>query len=467
MNILPNTLTFRLTLWYASAFIIFVLFAFIALYLSMNTILDNRIDEDLNEDIAEFKELYESEGIKRVIREIGREVKPGEEGTVFLRLLNSKGDQLFSSDMSNWAGLSTDKTIVKALSTEQRQPLLVTEELSGHEYPTRIIYGLVAPDVVLQVGESLEDKLEIMELLLFVFAVMLSIVIPVASGVGWLVARQAVCGINEVSNAALDIEKGNLDRRVAVTNQRDEIQQLADTFNSMAERIRKLISEMREMIDNIAHDLRSPLARIRAISEATLSGAHTETQCRTAAADTLEECDRLIQLINTTLDVAEAEAGVADTENTDVNITKLAEDACELFEPLAEQRHIRLSVTLEPDCRLHGNQQYLQRMLVNILDNALKYTPPEGKIQVDLEKISHGIRIAVADTGIGIPPSEQHRVFERFYRCDQSRTKDGCGLGLSFARAVARAHGGDITLLSEPSKFSTFTITFPGTPTAH
>ena len=458
---LPKTLAFRLTLWYAMAFVGFLLCALLALYLSINSILNARMDDDLEEDIAEFQILLEEGGAQRVIGEIEREAAAGKDSSIFLRLLDGSGAQIFSSDLTHWKGLTSDREIAGELDDVESEPVLQTIKFASQEFDTRTIYGVIGPNTILYIGESLENKEEIMELLLVIFAVMFALVIPLASAVGWAMARRAVQGVEEVTRAAVDIERGALDRRVSVKAQDAEIQKLADTFNTMAERIRTLISEMREMIDNIAHDLRSPLTRIRAISESTLSASATTEDYQIAAASTLEECDRLMQLINVTLDVAEAEAGVGHTIKREVDISKLTEDACELFEPVADEKGVQMSMKIEPDCRLQGDRQNLQRMLANLLDNALKYTPARGKVSVDLAHISKQIEIAVADTGIGIPTPDQHRVFERFFRCDHSRSEQGWGLGLSFARAVARAHGGEISLSSAPDTSSVFKITLP------
>ncbi|MDH3378589.1 MAG: HAMP domain-containing histidine kinase [Gammaproteobacteria bacterium] len=454
-------MSFRLTLWYSAAFVGFLLCALLALYLSTNSILNGRMDDDLREDIAEFRILFEAGGTQRVIDEIEREVASGNDSSVFLRLLDREGGQTYASDLSHWTGLATNRTLVQRLVDEDSVSELRTTKFSSQDFETRTIYGVIGPDTILHIGESMEQKEEFMELLLAIFALMFMLVIPLASAVGWVMARRAVQGVEEVTRAAIDIERGALDRRVSIKAQDAEIQKLADTFNAMAERIRTLISEMREMIDNIAHDLRSPLTRIRAILESTLSAPASTEEFQAAAANTLEECDRLMQLINVILDVAEAEAGVGRTIMREVDISKLTADACELFEPVADEKCVQMSTKIEPDCRLQGDRQNLQRMLANLLDNALKYTPARGKVSVDLAHNSKQIEIAVTDTGIGIPAPDRHRVFERFFRCDQSRSKEGCGLGLSFARAVARAHGGEIHLSSAPDISSIFTITLP------
>ena len=457
----PNTLGFRLTFWYALAFLVCLVTALLALYIYLDSILNTRMDVDLREDIAEFQELMTDDGLDKVISEIEREMNSSDETEVFLRLLDGQGKMVFSSDLSEWEGIDAAPTLIVQTNTVPPLPVLKTVEFPSQEYPARIILGKIGSNLFLQIGETLEKKEEIMELLFAVFAGMVFLGIPVASGVGWLITRKAVSGIEEVSRAAKDIERGHLDRQVTVKAREEEIQTLMDTFNAMAARIQGLIHEMREMTDNIAHDLRSPLARIRAMSEVALTENDPSKGYKNAAMDTIKECDRLMHLINTTLDMAEVDAGVTNTEKEHVNLSQLITDLCEFFEAAAEEKHIALKVKLEHNCYIVGEKPHLQRMFANLLDNALKYTPAKGEVCIELVRFSHGFRLTIADTGMGIPLFDQDRIFDRFFRCDQSRSIDGCGLGLSFARSVARAHGGDITVTSEPSKGSIFSSVFP------
>ena len=166
-----------------------------------------------------------------------------------------------------------------------------------------------------------------------------------------------------------------------------------------------------------------------------------------------------MQMINATLDLAEVESGSANYVEQEINVSQLAEDACELFQPVADEKNIKLSFKHGANCKIRGNLQSLQRMLANLLDNALKYTPSDGEVCVELHKENNKVTFSVSDTGLGIPEADQPKIFDRFFRYDQSRSQDGCGLGLSFARAVARAHGGDISLISKPGQGSTFKIT--------
>jgi len=458
----PSTLAFRLTFWYTLVVIALITLFFNASNFSLKKKFDQNMESDLLEGIVEFQILYQNEGLDGVKREIEREMKLDGEKKIFFKLYNKNGINIYSSDLTPWQFLPENLHIIKqVLSTKKF--IFQTINIQGTEYKAKTIYDLIDPDLLLYTGESTEDIQDIMTLLSSVFVSMFLIAIPVAFFIGWLMAGHAVKGIKEVSRIASEIEKGKLDRRVSVSAQGDEITQLVDTFNAMLDRIRVLIFEMSEMTDNIAHDLRSPLARIRVISELALSNDNTPKEFKSAASDTIEECDRLLQMINSTLDVAEAEADVFQIAKQRVNISQLVEDACELFEALAEQKCIKLVCHLEDSCYIDGHIHNLQRMLANLLDNAIKYTLADGQVDIVLACSRQNIEIMIMDTGTGIPENDQARVFDRFFRCDQSRTHDGCGLGLSFSRAVARSHGGDINLSSRLEKGSCFTIKLPVT----
>lgn len=456
----PNTLSFRLTFWYTLVVIILIIIAFSASYFTLKKTLEQNMVDDLLDDIVEFKVLYQNKGLDGVKREIEQEIKLGDVEEFFFQLFNKQGVRIYSSDMTHWKFLPENKNIIEQVFSTGAS---VTQNINikGREYKAKTIHYLLAPDVLLYTGELTEGIQEVMDLLSGVFISIFLIALPVAFFMGWLIAEHAVKGIKEVSRIASEIEKGNLDRRVCVSAQGDEIAQLVNTFNAMLDRIRVLIFEMTEMTDNIAHDLRSPLAHIRVISESVLSNDKTPDEFKSAASDTIEECDRLLQMINSTLDVAEAEADTFQNAKQKVNITQLVEDACELFEVLAENKAIKLVCRVDKNCYLYGNTQNLQRMLANLLDNALKYTLENGRVDVALICNENNIEIRVMDSGIGIPNKDHARVFDRFFRCDQSRTHDGCGLGLSFSRAVARSHGGDIFLSSNLQEGSCFTIKLP------
>jgi heavy metal sensor kinase len=274
-------------------------------------------------------------------------------------------------------------------------------------------------------------------------------------------ARRAVSGVEAVTRTAQKISEGTLDERVPVKARGDEIDQLATTFNQMVNRIQTLLTEIKEMSDNIAHDLKSPITRIRGIAEVTLSTGKSLNEYENMAASTIEECDRLLDMINTMLMISKAESGVDRLSREEIDVDGLVREACELFGPIAEDKGVTLSYDVPNKSHLIGDHRMIQRMLSNLLDNAIKYTASRGAVSVSVSEDERDVVITVKDTGVGISPSDLPRIFERFYRCDQSRSEPGIGLGLSLARAIARAHGGDITVMSTPNQGSTFMITLP------
>jgi heavy metal sensor kinase len=287
---------------------------------------------------------------------------------------------------------------------------------------------------------------------LFVFAVI----------VGWFMARRAVAGVETVTQTARQISEGRLEERVPVKKHQDEIDQLAITFNQMLDRIQTLVTGIREMSDNIAHDLKSPITRIRGISEVSLTTGASEKEYESMAASTIEECDRLLDMINTMLVISKTEAGVNKLDTQEMDIAAVVRDACELFQSPAEDKDLRLICDAPGNFSISGDNRLIQRMIANLLDNAIKYTPVGESIEVAVQtKNTHAVAITVKDNGVGIGDEDISRIFERFYRCDPSRSEAGIGLGLSFARAIARAHGGDITVDSIPERGSTFTVTLP------
>ncbi|MFH2074943.1 MAG: HAMP domain-containing sensor histidine kinase, partial [Pseudomonadota bacterium] len=241
-----------------------------------------------------------------------------------------------------------------------------------------------------------------------------------------------------------------------------EIDQLAMTFNQMLDRIQSLVAEIRQMGDDIAHDLKSPLTRIRGMAEITLTTGKSPAEYEAMAASAIEECDRLLDIINTMLMISKTEAGVEKPSREKIDLASLVREACELFGTTAEDGGLTLSCNVPERCVIAGDARMIQRLFANLLDNAIKYTSTGGRAEVSLSQIEgRGATLTVKDTGVGIAAGDLPRIFERFYRGDQSRSESGTGLGLSLARAIARAHGGDITVESRLREGSVFTVTLP------
>jgi heavy metal sensor kinase len=458
---LPNTLAFRLTLWYAGIFALCSCVAFLLFFALITSALQERIDQELLSQAQRFSTLLADDGIGAVTNGAVIEAQAAGEKKVFFRLLNLTGEAFSSSNMSYWKDINVDESAIEKL-LRGSGPILETITIRNRSDEVRILYAMLSPTVIAQVGQAMESQARLLDAFKRIFIITMSFLIVLAAGVGWFMARRAVSGIEAVTHTAQKISGGSLEERVPVKPRGDEIDQLATTFNQMVDRIQTLLMEIKEMSDNIAHDLRSPVTRIRGTAEVTLTTGKSLEDYENMAASTIEDCDRLLDMINTMLLISKTEAGVEKPVGEDVEIAALIRKACELFDPIAEDKNVSLSYYVEEKNLVSGDARMLQRMLANILDNAVKYSSPGGKIEVSLTGTKNRtIIISIKDTGVGISGADLNRVFERFYRCDQSRSQPGTGLGLSLARAIARAHGGDITVTSTVNQGSTFNITLP------
>ena len=308
----------------------------------------------------------------------------------------------------------------------------------------------------------MDNHTRIIEAFRKIFVTTMAVLFVFAAVVGWFMAKRALAGVDTVIQTARRISERSLDERVPVKKQVDEIDQLAITFNQMLDRIQKLVTEIKEMNDSIAHDLRSPITRIRGIAEVSLTTGSSLKEYENMAGNTIEECDRLLDMINTMLIISKTEAGLGQFESKELDISQVVQDACELFLPMAETESLSLVCDAPRGLLINGDIRMIQRMISNLLDNAVKYTPAGGNINIAAQSDGrHSVQITIKDTGIGISNVDMPHIFERFFRCDPSRSRTGTGLGLSLARAIARAHGGDITVTSVPHKGSTFTIVLP------
>jgi len=457
-----STLAFRLTLWYAGIFTVSSCVAFLLFYLLITSVIQDRTDQELMGQVNRFSTLLAAEGTKSVQNAAVIEAQAAGVKKVFFRLLSQDGQAFSSSTMAYWEDITIRETAIQAL-LHGSDHVFETITIAGRKDEVRILYAMLSPSIILQVGQTMETYSRFFDAFKGIFIATMTFLILLAAGVGWFMARRAVSGVEAVTRTAQKITGGSLEERVPVKQRGDEIDQLATTFNQMLDRIQVLLTEIKEMSDNIAHDLRSPVTRIRGIAEVTLTTAKSLHEYESMAASIIEDCDRLLAMINTMLLISKTETGVDKLACEKVSIAGLVQEACELFEPSAEDNGITLSCSVPGVSELAGDARMLQRMLANLLDNAIKYTAAGGVVTVSIAENNTQVLVSVKDTGCGISPADLSRTFERFYRCDQSRSKPGIGLGLSLALAIARAHGGDITAASVPNQGSTFLVTLPKT----
>ena len=459
---LPRTLSFRLTLWYGLIFSISSCLAFLFFYMLISTNLRQSMDRRLSEKISEFEAIYNLQGLEEVKAAALLESQAAGEKKIFFRLLYASGVAFSSSNMSYWQAIGINrKAVVQLIRGHSR--IYETLSIPGRKDRVRIAYGAIGRGVVVQLGYSMENDTTFIALFKKIFLITMSALILTAVLVGWFMARRALSGVEAVTRTARQISESDLSRRVPVMARHEEVDRLAVTFNQMLDRIEKLVAGTREMSDNIAHDLKSPVARIRGMAEISLSGASCGGEELTLAGSTIEECDRLLDMINTMLLISKTDAGVGEIVMAPVNMADLSRDAVALFAPLAEDKGLALTCELPAALMVNGDLKMLQRTMANLVDNSIKYTPAPGAVDISgfHDNASKMINISIKDSGVGIDAGDLPKIFNRFFRCDQSRATGGAGLGLSLARAIASGHGGDIHVESTLGKGSVFILRLP------
>lgn len=455
-----HTLAFRLSLWHTAIFVAMSLGIFLVFYIGIFLQMQTRTDEELLSEVEEFSTISDIRSQDGLQALICAEAESEGASRMFFRVMDTEGRIIFSSDMSAWGNTPVRRDILARLKNGAAH-VFETLTVTGRPYQARVVYGRIAPDKMLQAGKYSQEDFRLLETLRRIFAMIIAPLIFFSAFVGWFLARRALKGVEMVTETALAISEGDIEQRVRVNSGSREIERLASAFNHMLDRINVLIASTRQVSDNIAHDLKTPVSRIRGMAERMLGPGTTDSRAAAFAADTIEECDGLLQMINTMLDISEVSAGAARLEKTQIDMAHVIRGAVELFQPLAEQKHLDIRTHL-PDRRiLAADLRGIQRTIINLLENAIKYTEPGGTITIVLHNKPDHIVITFQDTGIGISETDLPRIFDRLYRCDGSRNQPGFGLGLSLARAIVRAHGGDITVSSRLGDGSTFTVTLP------
>lgn len=455
-----RTVTFRIVLWYAALFIVSSFGVFLFIYFTLASSLHHRMDDNLLVDAQEFTSIYNAGGVEGLRSEF--EIEAKSEGTerVFLRLMSPELAVLASSDTTRWGGLDAHPD--GALRPPDDRPVFRTLTLPNHSEGVRFIFKKTSDGNIIQMGQTLREDQRLMARYRENFGAAIAVMAVLGIVVAWILARHAMKGVERVTQTAVRISEGDLTLRVPLGSEGEEIDKLAIAFNNMLERIQLLVAELKDMTNNIAHDLRSPITRIRGVAETTLTGEQRIDEYQEMAVAVVEESDRLVGMINTMLELAHTESGIADFSIEPVDLGKVVRDAYELFQPVAEDEGIRFEIDLPQEALIvSGDVTRLQRVLANLLDNAIKYTEAGGRVRLEAKRNKSDVTVSVIDSGIGISGADLPHIFERFYRHDRSRSTPGSGLGLTLALAFARAHGGDITATSAPGEGATFTVTLP------
>lgn len=319
----------------------------------------------------------------------------------------------------------------------------------GHQALAEVIF--LPNGMRVLVGRDLGEPTQFRTTIRRSLAIALGIMVVGALLIWFFIGRGALHRIDRVSHASQKIMAGDLSQRLPVSGSGDEFDRLSGALNAMLGRIEKLNEGLRQVSDNIAHDLKTPLTRLRNRAEAALSGAEDAAEYRAAMEDMIDESDQLIRTFNALLTISRVEAGSAAAEMNDVDLSQIARDTEELYEPVAEEAGVQLSSAIADGIHVSGNRELIGQAFSNLIDNAIKYSADnqvEAEVVICLENVDGKKVLSVRDNGPGIPENRRQDVIKRFVRLDESRSKPGTGLGLSLVEAIMDMHGGQLVLES-------------------
>ncbi|HVN71216.1 MAG TPA: HAMP domain-containing protein, partial [Desulfomonilia bacterium] len=293
---LRQTLSFRLAVYYTAIFTLSSFIAFLVFYLIISSELQHNRDQQLLENLNEYASVLKLKGLDELKNEISIDSEAHGVADMFIRLFDSEDRMFFSSNMTTWRHVRISYGALFHLRSGA-QHYFVTLEKPGHRHKARSVYGVVGPGIVMQVGETIEEDEEFLRIFRTVFGIVMALLVPCATAAGWIMGSHALQGVEEVTQTALSISKGDLDQRVSVSTDAEEITRLAGAFNFMLDRINALVEGIRNILDDIAHDLKRPIARIRVIAEKNLYTGSGNENGNAYPARILEECDNLMQMI--------------------------------------------------------------------------------------------------------------------------------------------------------------------------
>ena len=455
---LRHTLGFRLALWYAVVFVASSLALVGLTYVLLASSLRQYDRDTIETMLVRFVAAYSTGGVRALTREMEAMQIASEPGPVFVRTVGARQDLVFLSIPDAWRQFDLSQLATPALSGEQTWATLRTSatgdvlEVASVRLPEGTLF---------QVGKSTRRREELLRRFRGVLLVDLGSLLATALVGGAVLTWSALQPVRTLADTVREIMRtGRTDRRVAVADTSDAFGEVSALVNAMLDRIDTVVAGMRGALDNVAHDLRTPMTRLRATAESALSSADPAV-LREALADCLEESDRVVEMLNTLMDISEAETGTMALRLEPINLADLIRQSVDLYEDLAEQRGIHIQASAAGDLTIPADRNRMRQVLANLLDNAVKYTPDGGKIDVIARTEQTAAILSVIDTGIGIPADELPRIWDRLYRGDKSRSERGLGLGLSLVKAIVEAHGGTVSVESAPGAGTRIDLRLP------
>ena len=459
---LRHALSFRLALWYAVVFVASSTALIAITYLLLAASLRRYDREMIQTTLVQYATAYARGGAEGLDREIRTSRVGAAPGPFFVRTIGAQRDVIFLSMPEAWRRFDLSQLGTPPLSGEQGWATLDTGD--GGDV-LEVASLRFADGTILQVGRSTERR----EAMLREFrgVVLLDFVTIVLIGLvgGAVLTSSALQPLRTLAETVRGIMRtGRTDRRVPTPpDTSDALGELSVLVNAMLDRIDAVVAGMRGALDNVAHDLRTPMTRLRGLAEGALS-SHDPAVLRDALGACLEESDRVIGMLNTLMDISEAETGTMALRREAVDLAELVRQTVDLYEDLAEDKDLTIEATAAAQPLVPVDRNRMRQVLANLVDNAVKYTPPHGEIHIATRREGPEAIIEVRDSGPGIPPDELPRIWERLYRGDKSRSERGLGLGLTLVKAIVEAHGGRVAVDSTVGHGTTFTLRLPAAP---
>lgn len=450
-----RTIGLRLAAWYLGTFLASTIVLSTLTYGLLASSLEARDHAVIQSTLREYAEHFRTGGFPELANALEIERRSGQREQLFVRVVGPFQDVLLYSlpeawgafDLSELGGDSQD--IWGQVRAQDRTAVL--------EVATLPLGG----GTVLQVGKTSESRDDLLRNFRRVLMLGATAALGIGLVGGLLLTRSTLKPLRDLRDTVQRIlQTGQTDDRVQLSGSEDAVDELSALFNAMLARITTLIHGMRNALDHAAHDLRTPMTRLRVTAEAALA-TNDPARYREALSDCLEESDRVLSMLTTLMDISEAETGTMRLNVSEVNVSHAVAETVELYEDAAEDAGVTLSTTVPESLVVHADRVRLRQALANLVDNAIKYTPSSGRVDIEAAREGEQVAIRVRDTGVGIPERDLPRIWDRLYRGDQSRTTRGLGLGLSVVRAYAQAQGGSVDVQSQPGQGSTFTLRLP------
>jgi signal transduction histidine kinase len=436
---LLETSTFRWALVYLALFGVSALALLGFLYVATAGVMERQTADTIQAEIAGLAEQYRSQGLSG-LREVIERRSAAQPHRAAVYLLTDPLGERIAGNLDRWPDVEPDAGGWINFSVQ-----VPTGDTSERRRAHAASFGLDGGFRLL-VGREVEDRLQIQSLIKQAIGWGLALTLLLGLAGGFAISRGMLGRVDAINRTTRRIMAGELGQRIALSGSRDEFDELAANLNAMLDQIERLLQGMRQVTDNIAHDLRTPLNRLRSRIEVALMGEPDRAESRAVLEQTLVDAETMINTFNALLEIARAEAGSDRAGFEPVDLAKLCQDVAELYEPLAEDQGVIFGRSCPVDAWVRANGHLLAQAIANLLDNAIKYTPAGGRVRLAVERLPGRFAITVADSGPGIPAADRERVLERFVRLDATRSTPGNGLGLSLVAAVARLHGAELKL---------------------